>query len=119
MITPHLEAVALAGSLLLDDGTPPQAPDLRLRELMQAYAQGYHGMLLSAPEMHWLYFSGVVFGLFFLGVAIWSHRGKNTAGQEAATLSLLYQTAAETAQAQEEMSLHCKCKHVAIINKAA
>lgn len=78
MITPHLEAVALAGSLLLDDGTPPQASDLRLRELMQAYAQGYHGMLLSAPEMHWLYFSGVVFGLFFLGVAIWSHRGEKT-----------------------------------------
>ena len=56
-------------------GTPLQPSDLRLRELMQGHAKGYHSMVPSDPEMYWLFFTGLVLGVLFLAVAIWSHRG--------------------------------------------
>jgi hypothetical protein len=69
-------AGAPAANPVFNQGAPLQPSDLRLRELMWAHAKGYHTMVPSDPEMHWLCFNGLALGILFLGVAIWSHRGE-------------------------------------------
>ncbi|WP_036167089.1 hypothetical protein [Massilia sp. 9096] len=76
MFTTRLRHLFTLIRILTPDGDAPlRESDRRLRELLRAHAEGTQMVWRSDLEIRFLYFTGVVVVIFFLGWGIWSHYG--------------------------------------------